>query len=99
MTLEDWGAAFGKSIAVFLNGDAIPEPDARGERVTDESFLLCFNGHDQALDFVIPEIEYATSWTAALDTADPTGATDLVVGAGEKISMQARSLLVLRKTA
>ena len=38
-------------------------------------------------------------WTADLDTADPTGDTDLVVEAGEKISLQPRSLLVLRKTA
>jgi glycogen operon protein len=61
--------------------------------------LLCFNAHDEALDFVVPEGDYAKEWTAALDTADPTGSTDLVVRAGEKISMQARSLLVMRKTA
>ena len=51
------------------------------------------------MDFVIPAGNYATQWTAALDTADPTGATELVVIAGEKISLPARSLLVLRKTA
>jgi isoamylase len=99
MTPEDWGSGFGKSVAVFLNGEAIPAPNARGERVVDESFLLCFNAHDAALDFVIPEGEYAQQWTATLDTADAAGATSLVVNADEKISMQARSLLVLRKTA
>ena len=31
--------------------------------------------------------------------ADATGATDVVVKAGEKVSLQARSVLVLRKTA
>jgi isoamylase len=99
MTLEDWGAAFGRSIAVFLNGEAIHEPNARGERVTDDSFLLCFNAHDEELDFVVPDGDHAKEWTAALDTADPSGATDLIVAAGEKISLQARSLVVLRKTA
>jgi isoamylase len=34
-----------------------------------------------------------------LDTSDATGSTQLVVTAGKKISLQARSLLVLRKTA
>ena len=59
---------------MFLNGEAIPEPNARGERVVDDSFLLCFNAHDQAIDFVTPgTANYATEWTAALDTADPTG--------------------------
>src|ERR1700684_4023619 len=45
MQPQDWGGEFGKSIAVFLNGEAIPEPNARGERVVDDSFLLCFNAH------------------------------------------------------
>jgi isoamylase len=99
MTPEDWGAAFGKSIAVFLNGDAIPEPNSRGELVTDDSFLLCFNAIDQVLDFVIPADRYAEQWTGALDTANACGDTSLVVVAGETVSLQARSLLVLRKTA
>ncbi|MDR3660029.1 MAG: glycogen debranching protein GlgX [Mycobacterium sp.] len=98
MTLKDWDSGFGKSISVFLNGDAIPEPNARGERVTDDSFLLCFNAHDEPLDFVIPDQGYGDKWSAALDTADPHGRTELVAGAGETISLQARSLLVLRKT-
>jgi glycogen operon protein len=86
-------------VAVFLNGQAIPAPDERGEPVVDESFLLCFNAHDETQDFVAPQGDYAAQWEAALDTADPTGATDLTVSAGEKISLQPRSLLVLRKTA
>jgi isoamylase len=99
MTHEDWGSQFGKGVAVFLNGDAIPEPDARGERVVDDSFLLCFNAHDDVVDFITPHEQYATEWTAVLDTTDPTGDADLVVNADEKISLPARSLLVLRKTA
>jgi isoamylase len=99
MTPEDWGSGFGKCVAVFLNGDAIPAPNVRGERVVDDSFLLCFNAHDKVVDFITPDGDYAQQWTAALDTADPTGATDLVINAGEKISLQARSVLVLKKTA
>ncbi|HUO37857.1 MAG TPA: glycogen debranching protein GlgX, partial [Mycobacterium sp.] len=68
MTPEDWGSGFGKSITVFLNGAAIPEPDARGFRVVDDSFLLCFNGHDEELDFVVPEGTYGKQWEACLDT-------------------------------
>ena len=46
-----------------------------------------------------PKGDYAKEWTATLDTADATGSTELVVTAGKKISLQALSLLVLRKTA
>jgi isoamylase len=98
MTQEDWDAGF-NCVGVFLNGDAIPAPNARGERVVDDSFLMCFNAHRKVVDFVTPDADYAREWTGAIDTADPTGATELVVKAGEKLSLPGRSLLVLRKTA
>ncbi|MGB1225305.1 MAG: glycogen debranching enzyme, partial [Mycobacterium sp.] len=96
---QDWEAELGQCVAVFLNGQAISAPDQRGERVIDDSFLLCFNARDEIQDFVAPAGEYAQRWTAELDTADPTGSTDLVVAAGEKISLQPRSVLVLCKNA
>ena len=37
MSEQDWQAGFAKSLGVFLNGDAIPTSDERGERVRDES--------------------------------------------------------------
>ncbi len=98
MTLEDWDSGFGKSITVFLNGDAIPEPDARGSRVVDDSFVLFFNAHDANLDFVVPEGTYGRRWKACIDTADPEGNTDLEVRAGDKIALEARSVMVLRRT-
>ena len=40
MTEADWRASYAKSVAVFLNGAAISEPDPRGDPVTDMKFLL-----------------------------------------------------------
>ncbi len=54
MTDEDWDSGFARSVAVFLNGDAIREPDARGEPVKDDSFFLLFNGHYEPIDFTLP---------------------------------------------
>lgn len=98
MTQQDWDSDFGKCVMVFLNGDALPEPDARGRRVVDDSFLLCFNAHHDAVNFVTPNDDYAKEWTAELDTADPTGSTELVMNAGEAISLTPRSMIILRKT-
>src|ERR1700752_3085933 len=91
MTSEDWDSDFGKCISVFLNGEALPEPNARGERVVDDSFLLCFNAHDHAVDFVIPNDDYATEWTAELDTTDSTGDEELVVRHGDQVLLPPRA--------
>jgi isoamylase len=98
MTHQDWGAEFDKCIAVFLNGEAIPEPDARGQQVVDDSFLLCFNAHDHAVDFIVPDDDYAKEWTAVLDTTDPTGEVKRVVNDGDEVSLPGRAVLVFRKT-
>src|SRR6201998_3283365 len=98
MTHEDWGAEFDKCIAVFLNGEAILEPAARGHRVVDDSFMVCFNAHDHTVDFVMPDDDYAKEWTAELDTTDPTGAVKLVLSHGDQVSLPGRALPVFRKT-
>jgi isoamylase len=98
MTLQDWNSGF-QSVAVFLNGDAIPAPNARGERVVDDTFLLCFNAHAEPVEFVTPDASYATEWTGELDTAQPTGSTDLVLKTGETLPLAGRSVVILRKTA
>lgn len=101
MTHEDWGESFHKCVAVFLNGDAITAPNARGEQVVDDSFLLCFNAGDDPVEFSMPPDDYAQEWTVELDTNEPTGSKevpDQVVTAEEKVSLPSRSLLILRKT-
>ncbi|UXA09366.1 glycogen debranching protein GlgX [Mycobacterium sp. SMC-2] len=98
MTHEDWGASIHKCVAVFLNGEAITAPNARGERVVDNSFLLCFNAGEEPVQFVMPNNDYAQEWTVELDTNHPAGDADQLVKAEEKVSVPGHSLLVLRKT-
>jgi len=98
MTSDDWNSGI-KSVAVFLNGDAIAEPDPRGERVLDDSFLLCFNAHANPVDFVTPDGQYAKQWTVVIDTFDPAEAGKRLVTAGTTVTVPGRTVLVLRKTA
>ncbi|MCO1581494.1 glycogen debranching protein GlgX [Crossiella sp. SN42] len=69
MTEQDWESGFGRCIMVFLNGDGITDLDARGERVTDDSFLLCFNAHDGEMELTVPNSDYGQEWAVVLDTA------------------------------
>ena len=77
MTGLDWGAGYGKAIAVFLNGDAITEPDPRGQRVADDSFLLLFNAHSDPIAFTLPAERFGRSWEVVLDTAAGSIATEI----------------------
>src|SRR5918997_2820252 len=76
---EDWNAGFARSVMGFLNGDAIPEQDQMGRRVTDDHFLLLFNAHSEPIRFTLPSKNFGNDWRVRLDTA--TGAVD---PAGEK---------------
>jgi len=99
MSDEDWESGFAKSVSVFLNGAGIREPDARGEPVTDSSFFLLFNAHDEGIEFLLPEIGAASSWHVVIDTHAPMldDADPRSVKTGDRIAVEARSILVLRQ--
>ena len=84
MTHDDWWSGF-RGVAVFLNGQAILAPSLRGERVVDDSFLMCFNAQSRSVDFVTPAGEYAQQWTARFDTFDPGAPRISFVAAGDKV--------------
>ncbi len=109
MDEASWRNGYARSVMVFLNGNAIPEPDRRGERVVDDSFLIMFNAHDEDLTFAIPGEEYGDGWVVELDTAAPTATplTTPAVGAvvptaatqfapRTELDVPSRSMVVLR---
>ncbi len=84
---------------MFLNGRAISEPDRRGGRVQDDSFLLLFNASEEDLQFVIPPRRYGPRWSKVLDTAtSATGfADESPVKPGDVMTVTNHSLLLLRR--
>jgi isoamylase len=99
MTDHDWDAGFAKSLTVFLNGRAISEPDRRGERIQDDSFLLLFNASEQDLAFTIPSRRYGPRWTRTLDTAMPEAEFEheSAVKPGDVITVINHSVQLLRR--
>jgi len=69
MTEDDWRSAAAKALAVYLNGEAISEPDPRGERISDDRFLLLFNAHAEPVTFTLPEARFGPEWEIMADTA------------------------------
>jgi len=99
MLPEDWDNGYAKSLGVFLNGQAIPSPDQRGERIVDDSFLLLFNAHHEPLEFTLPDMPTCSRWRRVLDSADlrPADSDDQpVFDAGSAVGVAERCLAVLQ---
>ncbi|RMI13180.1 glycogen debranching protein GlgX [Cellulomonas triticagri] len=91
MSDAQWQEEFARSVMVFLNGDAIAEPDLRGEEIVDDSFLVLFNAAPEPTSFTLPDAEYGATWTVALDT-------DHQLSPGDEIAHSATVELVARST-
>ena len=98
MTRQDWDNHFGRAVMLFVNGEGIRERGQYGQRHVDDSFLLCFNAHDDGLRFTVPGHEYGQKWEAVISTAEYPGETQQVMEAGASILVPDRSLVVLDRT-
>ena len=103
---DEWDEGSARSMAVFLNGDAIATPDARGEKVTDDSFFLFLNADPGPLEFTIPAGAWGEQWEVVVDTAFawiPSDGSDSgdpearSLKAGMQVELEGRSLMLLRK--
>ncbi len=97
MEPSDWEAAASeKAVGMYLNGHGIAGRGMRGERITDNHFLIYCNASEDELDVAIPPAEYAEAWDVLIDT----GAQEAVEGpvrAGEVGKLAPRSVAVLRE--
>ncbi len=67
MTVEEWNHDFARCLGVYLGGDLVRETDARGNQVRDDSFLVLFNAHHDAIEFRLPDYD-AAGWLVLVDT-------------------------------
>ena len=90
-----WRNPAARSVMVFLNGSAIPEPDKRGERTLGDSFLVMFNAHHEPITFTLPDEEYGRVWIPEVDTAAREIDAE-EFEPGWQIQVDGRSVVVLR---
>jgi glycogen operon protein len=98
MTDDDWETGYARAVGVFLNGEAIPTPDAYGGRILDDSFFVIFNASETDLSWLVPGGGWHREWTVELDTGFPDASPKAVAG-GDVVGLVARSMVVLRSPA
>jgi isoamylase len=95
MTQRDWRREDARTLGVFLNGAEIPSRTATGEEIVDDSFLILFNAHFEAVTFTLPTRRFGARWSVELATGE--GAPEGVIVGRADVMLQDRSLLLLRR--
>jgi glycogen operon protein len=97
MTEEDWCKGYAKAIAVFLNGNELPDRGPKGGRIRDNSFLLLFNAHWELLNFALPARLRSRHWHAIVNTKEPRFVGESISFTSTKhVPVAGRSLVVLQ---
>lgn len=93
---EDWTAWYARSLMVYVNGHAISEPNLRGEKIVDNSFLLLVNASEEDIEFTIPTEPTGSSkaWKVVIDT-QPTKGLPRKLKPKAKVEVESHSLCLL----
>ncbi|HEU5035090.1 MAG TPA: glycogen debranching protein GlgX [Mycobacteriales bacterium] len=92
----DWSAPTARTLGMYLSGHGIRTRGPRGERITDDSFLLLLHAGGEPTKFQLPAEPWATSYVIELDTAQDQPQPAQPIAAGVAVPMVARSALLLR---
>jgi glycogen operon protein len=101
MSESDRTVGYARALALLLDGDAIPDPGPRGERIRDATYYVLLNAADVPVTFVLPGERWARSWVEELRTTAPAGpdpGTQLLQ-AGSELVLAPFELALLRRAA
>jgi isoamylase len=98
MSREDWELPFVRAIGMLLNGEAIPSPDDRGERIIGDTLLILMNAHHEEIEFVLPLSDWGERWGLVVDTRSAEVALDAVeIAAHGSYRVMGRSMAVMKR--
>ena len=99
MTDHDWQVGYARSLTVFLNGQGITSLGPRGERVTDDDFVIMFNANREDMPFTMPIDLREGTWERVLDTAadDTAASTAACIDTAVHVLVQGFAVVVLRR--
>jgi isoamylase len=97
MEEHNWNEDYAKSLAIYLNGHDLRSTGPKGEKITDGSFYIMFNAHDDFLDYRLPNERYGQEWIKVLDTSETKiNETTSRHFTSETLRVGARSIVLLK---
>lgn len=91
-----WEGAAVPGLGVYMNGENFPNPNARGEPVTDDSFYLIFNAHFEDVEFILPPQRWGLRWVKVLDTVEGWIQDAPLLESGAALNVIQRSFVLLQ---
>jgi glycogen operon protein len=99
MTDAVWQGSEIRTLGLQLAGDAIGETGERGERITDDTFVLILNADERPVAFALPGHGATRRWEVVFDTVHASFADAGAEFAGGAVYRVAeRSVVLLRRT-
>jgi isoamylase len=96
MTPESWDDDGARCLAIYLDGSDAPDEADDGSPLYDDDFLVLVNAWWEPLDFTVPMVRpVPQAWGTELDSYHPE-ASGLARRAGDQVTVQGRSITVLR---
>ena len=98
MNDSDWHDGGLPSVGMLLEGNRIQRRDARGNRLTDDTFFVIFNKGAESIDFSLPgqELHEARGWIMALNSIGAEYPIDTYFEKGSSIKVPGRTVWVLK---
>jgi glycogen operon protein len=98
ITEAGWADPGRRTLGMLLDGDAIPETNAEGERVQGDTLLILLSADAAPVTFTLPRNRHGSGWEQLIDTNDPEGPAHVVSG-GTLLTLAPHSGRVFRLTA
>jgi isoamylase len=73
MMQEEWNAGWVRCIGMLLNGRTLDDVNAVGDPISDDTFLILFNPHHEAVRFSLPPARPEAKWVLSFDTSKAAG--------------------------
>ena len=68
MTEDEWNAGWVRCLGLCLSGKTLDDVDRMGERLRDDTYLICLNPHHEHIQFYMPPCVEGWAWELLFDT-------------------------------